>query len=140
MTFVKKHFLKIFTVFLILLLISQILLLNDDIKRKISFLYSMESQYVYSESVIPKGFIELEISSPDKNVYVLQNGEPISNFEKKVCKIDVFDNSVIEIDARNSYNEINVKMTKFSDNVKGYYESECSLSKEIKILGRFFIK
>lgn len=140
MIFFKKYYIKIFAVLSVLVLVSQVLLLNDNIKNKISFLYNMESQYVYSESAVPKGYIKIEISHPDKNVYILQNGEPLLCFEKVICKIDVFDNSVIEIDARNSDNEISVKLIEFSDNIDGYYEKICNLSKEIKILGRFFIK
>ena len=140
MRIIKKYFNLIICVFFVLTVLFQILLLNDSVKEKVSTIYRLESQYVYSEQKLPKGNVLIEISSPDSNVYVLQNGETIADFSKKECRIDVFDNSVIEIDGRNSETDSEIKIKSISNNLEGYYENKVKISRNIVILGRFFVK
>ena len=140
MHIVKKYFKLVICFSFVLTVLFQILLMNDSVKEKVSTIYRLESQYVYSEQKLPKGNVLIEISSPDSNVYVLQNGETIADFSKKECRIDVFDNSVIEIDGRNSETNFEIKIKSVSDNLEGYYENKVKISRNIVILGRFFVK
>ena len=140
MHIVKKYFKLVICFSFVLTVLFQILLMNDSVKEKVSTIYRLESQYVYSEQKLPKGNVLIEISSPDSNVYVLQNGETIADFSKKECRIDVFDNSVIEIDGRNSETDSEIKIKSISNNLEGYYENKVKISRNIVILGRFFVK
>lgn len=140
MRIIKKYFKLIICFSFVLTVLFQILLMNDSVKEKVSTIYRLESQYVYSEQKLPKGNVFIEISSPDSSVYVLQNGETIADFSKKECRIDVFDNSVIEIDGRNSETDFEIKIKSLSDNLEGYYENKVKISRNIVVLGRFFVK
>lgn len=137
---IKKVFKILLVSSLSLMCIVQILLLNDNIKNKISVIYNLESQYVYSEQEIPKGTVKIEISNPSDNIYILQNGERIVSLDKKNYTVEVFDNSVIEIDGREYDDKFNVKIVSVSDNLYGYYEEKIEISQNIVILGRFFVK
>ena len=137
---IKKWFMCTLLISIVCLIVGQILLLNESIKSKISTVYRMESKYVYSEQQMPKGSIEIEISQPEKGVYLLQNGEPIAELNQKKCNIDVFDNTVFEIDGRNCEHNVLVNIRTISENIDGYYEKEIVVEKNIVILGRFFIK
>ena len=83
MHIVKKYFKLVICFSFVLTVLFQILLMNDSVKEKVSTIYRLESQYVYSEQKLPKGNVLIEISSPDSSVYVLQNGEIIADFSKK---------------------------------------------------------
>lgn len=137
---IKKWFKLTLLICVVCLLVGQFLLLNDNVKNKISSVYRMESKYVYSEQQIPKGNIEIEISRPDKGLYLLQDGEPVAELNQKNITVDVFDNTVIEIDGRNCEHNILVKIKTVSQNIDGYYEQEIVVEKNIVILGRFFVK
>lgn len=137
---IKKVFKILLVSSLSLMCIVQILLLNDNIKNKISVIYNLESQYVYSEQEIPKGAVKIEISNPSDDIYILQNGEPIASLDKRNYTVEVFDNSVIEIDGREYDDKFNVKIVSVSDNLYGYYEKKIEISQNIVILGRFFVK
>lgn len=119
---------------------SQALLLNDNVKNKLSAVYRIESKYVYSEQLILKGSIDIEISHPDKGVYLLQNGEPVAELNQKKFTVDVYDNTVLEIDGRNAEQSFCVKVLSFSENIDGHFTKEIEVNKNIVILGRFFIK
>ena len=110
MRILKKYFKLFLCLSFVLTVMFQLLLMNDSVKEKVSTVYRLESQYVYSEQKLPKGNVLIEISSPDSNVYVLQNGETIADFSKNECQVDVFDNSVIEIDGRNSKSAFEIKI------------------------------
>lgn len=140
MHIIKKYFKFVFCFSFVLTILFQILLMNDYVKEKVSTIYRLESQYVYSEQELPKGSVFIEISSPDSNVYVLQNGETIADFSKKECQVDVFDNSVIEIDGRNTKTDLIIKIKSVSENLDGYYENNIKINGNIAILGRFFVK
>lgn len=137
---IKKWFVLLLSVSVLFLALSQVMLLNDNIKDKISYIYQIESKYVYSEQQIPKGNIEIEISHPEKGIYLLQNGEPVAELDQKIFSVNVFDNTVLEIDGRNCSHEFIVKIKNVTENVGGYYEQKIVVDKNIVILGRFFIK
>ena len=137
---IKKWFICTLSICVVCLLVGQFLLLNENVKSKISSVYRMESKYVYSEQQIPKGNIVIEISRPSKGIYLLQNGEPTLELNQKKFNVDIFDNTVIEIDGRNCEHSVLVKIKTISENIYGYHESEIVVEKNIVILGRFFIK
>ena len=120
--------------------ISQFFLKNEFSKNKLSILHNIESEYVYSEQNTKTGYIVIEISMPSDNLFLLQNGEKITLLNKKQIKINITDNSVIEIDGRNT-NGINIiKISEISENTEGFYEKEVHVESNIVILGRFFVK
>ena len=139
-----RNFKFLFTVIFItafsLMITAQIMLKNSFLKNKLSFLHEMESQYVYSEKVIDSGYIVIEISAPSDNLFLLQNGEKILSLSKKQIKVDISDNSVIEIDGRYTDSKCKIKITETSDKISGFYENEVSVDSNIVILGRFFVK
>ena len=136
----KKLFKIFFIVVFVLMLITQILLKNTFLKPKLSRLYEMETQYVFYEQEKPTGHIVLKITNPSKDIFVLQNGEKISTLDSYENKIEILDNSVIEIDSRESSVNNIVSLSLMTDNLKGFYENEIKLNSDIKILGRFFVK
>ena len=140
MRIVKKIFIISFLTAFVVMLITQVLLKNSDINTKISKLYEYESQYVYSENKISSGYIIIKISNPSDKLFLLQNGEKIAVLNKKEVKVDISDNSVIEVDGRSVNNEFDLKITDFSENIEGFYEKDISVKSNIVILGRFFIK
>lgn len=126
-------------VFLVVI-ISQIFLKNEISKNRLSFLHNIESEYVYSEQNIKTGYIVIENSMPSDNLFLLQNGEKLTPLNKKQIKINITDNSVIEVDGRNT-NELNIiKISDISENTDGFYEREVQVESNIVILGRFFVK
>ncbi len=136
----KRLFKFFFIAVFVLMLITQILLKNTFLRPKLSRLYDMETQYVFYEQEKPTGYILLKITNPSKNIFVLQNGEKISTLDSFENKIEILDNSVIEIDSRESSINNIVSISVISDNLKGFYENEIKLNSDIKILGRFFVK
>lgn len=136
----KKIFKNFFITIFLIMLTTQFMLKNSFIKTKISNLYNLETQYVFYEQDNSKGYITLNISIPSKDIFVLQNGEKVCMLDSQETKVEIYDNSVIEIDGRKSITDNNVKVSLISDNLKGLYEKEISLNSNIVILGRFFIK
>ncbi len=136
-----KIFISLLFVFaFFVMVISQIFLKNDFFKNKLSVLYEMESMYVYSEKMESCGYVVIEISAPSENLFLMQNGEKILNLSKKQVKINVQDNSVIEVDGRKNDAICKIKITEISDNTEGFYEKEIEVKSNIVILGRFFVK
>ena len=135
----KKIFIFSLITTLIIDLASQMLLKNNEIKNKMSFLYEIESQYVYSEKEIESGHITIQVSNPSDNLFLLQNGEKIAVLNNEKLKIDISDNSVIEIDGRNTDSQCSVKIIDISSNIDGFYEKNIDINSNIIILGRFFI-
>ncbi len=136
----KFLFSVIFITTFSLMVTAQIMLKNSFLKNRLSFLHEMESRYVYSEKVIDSGYIVIEISAPSDNLFLLQNGEKILSLSKKQIKVDISDNSVIEIDGRYTDSKCNIKITEISDKTNGFYENEVNVDSNIVILGRFFVK
>ncbi len=135
---------KIFKISLVsafvILILSQALLKNPVLKNKMSELYEMESMYVYSENESAKGYIIIQTLSPSEELYILQNGEKTEIMNKEKIKIDIYDNTVIEIDGSNLEEKIQVDLTEASDNIYGYYKDKIIVNSNITILGRFFLK
>ena len=136
----KKLYIFTLSVSAFCFVLSQILLLNDNVKNKLSTVYRIESKYVYSEQQIPRGSVQIEISHPDKGIYLLQNGETVAELNEKNVHVDIYDNTVVEIDGRNTEHSFLVKIKTVSDNIGGYFEEEIVVDKNIVILGRFFVK
>ena len=139
-----QNFKKIFTVLFItalsVLIVSQIMLKNTFYKTKLSMLHKIEAKYVYSEKDTNSGYIIIEVYYPSENIFLMQNGERILSLSDKKIKVDVSDNSVIEIDGRNTDSKCLIKVTEISDNINGFYEKEITVESNIVILGRFFVK
>lgn len=136
----KKIFIfSILTAFVVVLT-SQMLLKNSEIRIKLSRLYEMESKYVFSEKEIKEGYIVINVSNPSNDLFLLQNGEKIMSLNSDRIEINIPDNSVVEIDGRNLKTQCSVKIIKISDNVDGFYEEKIDIKSNIKILGRFFVK
>lgn len=124
----------------VVMFVTQMLLKNSVMKNKLSKLYEMEARYVYSEKEVAEGYIVIQISEPSDNLFILQNGEKIKVLNSEKMKIDILDNSVIEIDGRNSDKQFYVKIIETSENIGGFYENNINIKSNIVILGRFFIK
>ncbi len=136
----KRFFIFLFITAFVVMFITQMLLKNSVIKNKLSILYNMESQYVYSEKDFSGGYVKINISNPSDNLYLLQNGEKISILNKENIEINVSDNSVIEIDGRDTNASCTVLITELSENIHGFYEKKVDIKSNIVILGRFFLK
>ena len=136
----KKIFTLLFIVALFTLVVSQIMLKNTFYKSKLSTMHKIEAQYVYSEKNISTGYLIIEVCSPSESIFLMQNGEKILSLSDKKIKIDVSDNSVIEIDGRNTNSQCLIKVIEISDNINGFYEKEIYVESNIVILGRFFVK
>lgn len=140
MRILKKVFIfSILTAFVVVF-VTQMLLKNSDIRNKLSLLYEMESQYVYSEQEFNGGYITIQVSNPSDNLFLLQNGEKISVLNSERVQIDISDNSVIEIDGRNLDTECVIKIIDISEKIAGFYEENIKVKSNIVILGRFFTK
>lgn len=140
MRILKKFFVFSMLTAFAVMLITQMLLKNTDIKTKLSRLYKYEAQYVYSEKSIADGYIIVQPSNPSDKLYLLQNGERIAILNKEKNQISISDNSVIEIDGREINKKCIVKIIDLSKNISGFYEEKVSVNSNIQILGRFFIK
>ena len=139
MRIIKKFFIFSLVTAFVVMFVTQMLLKNSPFKNKLSRLYDMESQYVYSEMDYSNGYIIINVSCPSDNLFLLENGEKSMVLNKENNKIIVADNSVIEIDAREMDVECTVKITELTDNIQGFYENEIKAKSNIVILGRFFI-
>lgn len=140
MRILKKIFIFSLSTAFAVMLITQILLKNNDIKTNLSKLYKYEAQYVYSEKDIADGYIVVQPSNPSDKLYLLQNGEKIATLNKEKNQINISDNSVIEIDGREIAEKCTVKIIDLSKNISGFYEESVAVQSNIQILGRFFIK
>jgi len=139
MRIIKKFFIFSLITAFVVMFVTQMLLKNSSFKNKLSRLYDMESQYVYSEMDYSNGYIIINVSCPSDNLFLLENGEKSMVLNKENNKIIVADNTVIEIDARKMDVECTVKITEFTDNIQGFYENEIKAKSNIVVLGRFFI-
>lgn len=137
--FKRLFILSLITAFVVML-VTQMLLKNSAVKNKLSRLYEIESQYVYSEQEISDGYIVIRISKPSDNLFLLQNGERTAVLNSEIMRIDILDNSVIEIDGRNTDEQFSIELTETSENIEGFYENSIKIKSNIVILGRFFIK
>ncbi|MBQ6908227.1 MAG: hypothetical protein IJQ28_07605 [Clostridia bacterium] len=137
---VKKIYKIVFLSVVVLVIVFQLLLLNENFKNKISLLYNIESKYAYSEQDLKKGEITIKISAPSSEVYVMENGERTVKFDKETITLDIYDNTVIEIDGRDFNDNISVEILNISDNIDGFYEKKINVCSDITILGRFLVK
>ncbi len=140
MHIVKKVFISSLITAFVVMFVTQMLLRSSTIKNKLSPLYDMESQYVYSEMDFLNGHIKINISNPSDNLFLLENGEKTNVLNKESIEFTISDNSVIEIDGRNIDKECTVKIIELSENIDGFYEEFVNVESNIKILGRFFVK
>lgn len=140
MRILKRVFIFSLITAFVVMFVTQMLLKNSVIKNKLSRLYEMESQYVYSEKEITDGYIVIQISNPSDNLFLLQNGEKIAVLNTEKTQVDISDNSVIEVDGRNVNAQCSVKIVEISENIEGFYEENISVKSNIVILGRFFMK
>lgn len=140
MRILKRIFIFSTVTAFVVMFVTQMLLKNSAIKNKLSKLYEMEARYVYSEKETADGYIVIQVSEPSDNLFILQNGEKITVLNSEKMKIDILDNSVIEIDGRNSDKQFFVKIIETSENIGGFYEKNIDIKSNIVILGRFFIK
>ena len=122
------------------MIVSQFLLKSDFYKSQLSLLHKMESKYVFSEQDTKRGYIVVEITSPSDALFLLQNGERIKVLNEDNLIIEIYDNSVIEIDGRKVETSCDVKIIEKSNNIEGFYEKEITVESNIAILGRFFVK
>lgn len=136
----KKIFIFSLITAFVVMFVTQMLLKNSAIKNKLSILYDMEAQYVYSEKDFSDGYMKIDISNPSDNLFLLQNGEKIAILNKESIEIKVCDNSVIEVDGRDMDVACTVKITELSENIHGFYEEKVDIKSNIVILGRFFLK
>lgn len=136
----KKIFIFSLITAFVVMFVTQMLLKNSAIKNKLSILYDMEAQYVYSEKDFSDGYMKINISNPSDNLFLLQNGEKIAILNKESIEIKVCDNSVIEVDGRDMDVASTVKITELSENIHGFYEEKVNIKSNIVILGRFFLK
>lgn len=136
----KRFFIFSMITAFVVMFVTQMLLKNSAVKNKLSRLYEMESQYVYSEKEIADGYIIIQVSNPSDNLFLLQNGEKTAVLNSEEKQIDILDNSVIEIDGRNTDVQCSIKILDTSGNIEGFYEENVSVKSNIVILGRFFIK
>ena len=139
MHILKKLFVFVLIFNLIIIVVTQFFLKNDETKMLFSKIYEIESQYVYSEKSIDEGYIILKTNTPSDKLFVLQNGEKITVLNKKENKINIMDNSVIEIDGRECDCNVLVEIVEHSTKINGYYENSIEINSDIVILGRFFI-
>lgn len=136
----KKIFIFSLITAFVVMFVTQMLLKNSTVKNKLSRLYDMESQYVFFEKNFSDGYITVNVSNPSDKLFLLQNGERTAVLNKESVEIKVSDNSVVEIDGRDTNAKCTIKITEISDNVDGFYEENIDVNSNIVILGRFFIK
>ena len=136
----KFWFVTVFTIAFVTLIFSQIFLKSESFRNKLSVLHKLESQYVFSEQDVEFGYIIIEVSDPSEGLFLLQNGEKTKSLNKVRVKIDISDNSVVEIDGRNSETSSDIKIVETSDNIDGFYEDKVIVKSDIVILGSFFVK
>ena len=136
----KFKIVVIFAIAFVTLVVSQLFLKSEVLKSEISVLHKLESQYVFSEQNVEFGYIVIEVSNPSESLFLLQNGEKIRSLNTPKVKIDISDNSVVEIDGRNIRELSDVKIVELSDNIDGFYENDVTINSDIVILGRFFVK
>lgn len=137
--FKKIFIISTLTAFVVLIM-TQMLLKNSDLKNRLSLLYEFESQYVYSEKESNEGYILIKVSNPSDKLFLLQNGEKTMVLNNEEMQIDISDNSVIEIDGRSTDAECIVNITYISENTTGFYDENITVKSNIVILGRFFTK
>lgn len=136
----KKIFIFSLITAFVVMFVTQMLLKNSTVKNKLSRLYDMESQYVFFEKNFSDGYVTVNLSNPSDKLFLLQNGERTAVLNKESVEIKVSDNSVVEIDGRDTNAKCTIKITEISDNVDGFYQENIDVNSNIVILGRFFIK
>ena len=135
--------LMIIAVCFIAILVSQVILNNDKIRSKFSFVDQLEGVSVSNiVDTYGKGEITIKISNLDKNseISVLENGEPIGTFNTDTIQIPVRNNSLIEIDGRKAQKDFSAKVIGSSGNVLfSNKNSEVTVNKNISFLTRIFL-
>lgn len=147
MRFIKFDYVKIFNTVLFitmfLLLGIQLILTVPGFKSIITDLGIGESLYAMSDTDEPYlGEITLNIENVDckGDIIVLQNGEPVAAFFENTVKINVADNTVIEIDGTGYDGMFTVNAVDFSDSISNSEKKCVEVNKNIVILDRYFLK
>ena len=133
----KKIYKIVLAAAAVLMLISQVLLMNNSVKPILSTVYSLEEKY--SKAAEKCGTVRISVSNPSDTLYLMQNGEITASLSEREFEIEVADNTVVEIDGLNS-DKCLIKITQVSGNLDGYYDENITVDKNIAILGRFFVK
>lgn len=137
MRFFKDNFSKIFCSFLFILffvLITIQILIYTGVGKSLYTIGNLnENKY---------GEITLELidTKPDERICVLQNGEPVASFFEETVKINVSDNSVIEIDGSKVRQNFLVETVAFSDNIINKNAKKIKINRNIVSLDRYFLK
>lgn len=137
MRFIKYNFSKIFCSILFILffvLITIQILIYTGVGKS---LYTMGN---LNENKYGEITLELIDTKPDEKISVLQNGEPVATFFEKTVKVNVPDNSVIEIDGSKIEKIFSVQTTGFSDNIVNKNSKKIKINRNIVILDRYFLK
>ena len=126
----KICFVVVFVMSFFTMIISQFMLKSDFLKSKLSLLHKMESRYVFSEQDVKRGYIVVEITHPSESLFLLQNGEKMKTLTEEFVKVEVSDNSVIEIDGRDA-EEVQKDMESKTRQILRKNEKACITTREI---------
>lgn len=112
---------KLCSIFIIILVISQILFTVEPFNYLLNKTYKLEGKSVnYIYPVIKNGTIELTLQNKleyDSEIQVLINGEIYSKFQENSIVLSVKESDIIELQGRNIKNLVRIKITHISDNI-----------------------
>lgn len=117
---INKNIFKVLVPFFLILLISQFLLMNNDIKTIMSRTDKLEGISIEeSQLFIKKGEIEISIENDSyfKPLVFYINGEKAAVASGSSVRLPVKDNDIIEVSGAGSGDMSVLKITSISDNV-----------------------
>jgi len=130
--------------FFIILALTQIGMISSKIRPYLSSIDTFEGQQINEiDTLIENGTITLELvdMSKEKDIKVLVNGIEVASFNTKTVKLDVKDNSVVEIDGSRLKSSAKVKIIEISENIaNNILNDEVTVMSNIKVLSRIKLK
>jgi len=141
---IEKILVITFTVCFCLLIISQFLMQNPNIRMFLTQEEAVEGAFLdKADELYDKGLIVLEIETCNnmEDTWVLVNGQKVTCFKKSQISLSVKDNDLVEIDGTKANNVFRAKITSCSENINLLIDnSGMDINRNISILARVKLK
>jgi hypothetical protein len=136
----EKILFSLFILSFLLLVTAQITLSSPNLRSLVAVDSRYEGTPLKTEEFLyNQGEVIIELVKPktDSSIKILLNGEVVSDFYDLQVTLDVLDGDVIEIDASNVKNEVEVRIADVSNNInRKYIGKSVSVKASIKILSQ----
>lgn len=112
---------KLFFIFFLLLIFSQILLMNDTVRGLLVRDYELEGRpLAVNEMLFNEGKLRMQLVglSPDNKIRVKVNGEEVASFQTSIIEVQVKDGDVLGIDCSGSIQKGEIEIVSKTPNIE----------------------